>query len=69
MLPYQPIANPPNSAQLGGYPLPLPQLHPGPCNEVGMRPRTDRRTARQTDRHTDACDHNTFRVIYDSCKM
>jgi len=26
-----------------------------------MRPRTDR--------HTDACDHNTFRVVYDSRDM
>jgi len=24
---------------------------------------------RQTDRHTDARDHNTFCVVYDSCKM
>jgi len=24
------------------HPLPLPSLHPGPCNSVGMRPRTDR---------------------------
>ena len=42
-----------------------PKLHPGPCNSVGMRPRTDR----QTDRHTDARDHNTFRVVYDSREM
>jgi len=28
---------------------------------VGVRPRTDR--------HTDACDHNTFCVVYDLCKM
>jgi len=34
---------------------------PGPCNSVGMRPRTDR--------HTDACDHNTFLVVYDSREM
>jgi len=53
-----PIANPPNSAQLGGIPQPLPKLHPGPCNSVAMQPRTDR--------HTDACDHNTFLVVYDS---
>jgi len=32
---------------------------------VGVRPRTDR----QTDRHTDARDHNTFCVVYDSRKM
>jgi len=29
---------------------------------VGVRPRTDR----QTDRHTDARDHNTFCIVYDS---
>jgi len=32
---------------------------------VGMRPRTDR----QTHRHTDARDHNTFLVVYDSREM
>jgi len=48
-----------------GHPLPLPKLHPGPCNSVGMRPRTDR----HTDRHTDARDHNTFLVVYDSHEM
>jgi len=43
-----PIAN---SAQLGGIdPIPLPKLHPGPCNSVGMRPRTDSHTDRQTHR-------------------
>jgi len=36
-----PIANPHNSAQLGGIPYHSPKLHPGPCNSVGMRPRTD----------------------------
>jgi len=44
-----PIANLPNSAQLGGSPYHSPKLHPGPCNSVGIRPRTDR----QTDTHTD----------------
>jgi len=44
-----------------GQPLPCPKLHPGPCSSVGARP--------QTDRHTDACDHNTFCVVYDSRKM
>jgi len=43
-----PIANPPNSAQLGGIPYHSPKLHPGPCNSVGLWPRTDR----HTDRHT-----------------
>ena len=47
-----PIANPPNSAQLGGSLYHAPKLHPGPCSSVGVRPRTDR--------HTDARDHNTF---------
>ena len=62
-----PIANPPNSAQLGGISYHYPKLHPGPCNSVGMRPRTDRHT--QTDRHTDERDHNTFLVVYDSREM
>jgi len=39
------IANPPNSVQLQGHPYHSP--HPGPCNSVGMRTRTDRQT------HTD----------------
>ena len=60
-----PIANPPNSAQLGGIPYHSSKLHPGPCNSVGMWPRTDR----QTDTHTDARDHNTFRIVYDSREM
>jgi len=68
-----PIVNPPNSAQLGGIPYHSPKLHPGTCNSVGIRPRTDthtdRQTHRYTDRHTDARDHNTFCVVYDSRKM
>ena len=43
-------ANPPNSAQLGGIPYHSPKLHPGSCNSVGMRPRTDRHTDRLTHR-------------------
>jgi len=39
-----PIANLPNSAQLGGIPYHSAKLHPGPCNSVGIRPRTDRQT-------------------------
>jgi len=69
MLPYQPntcpIANPPNTAQLGGSLYHVPKLHPGLCSCVGVRPRTDR----QTHRHTDARDHNTFCVVYASRKM
>ena len=56
-----PIANPPNSAQLGGSLYHAPKLHPVPCSSVGIRQRTDRRT--------DARDPNTFCVIYDSRKM
>jgi len=66
MLPYSnatgaPIANPPNSAQLGGSLYHASKLHPAPCSRVGVRPRTDR--------HTDARDRNTFCVVYDSRKM
>ena len=43
------IANSPNSGQLGAFPT-TPSLHPGPCNNVGMRPR---QTYRQT--HTQTC--------------
>jgi len=48
-----------------GIPYHSSKLHLGPCNSVGMLPRTDR----QTHRHTDARDHNTFRVVYDSREM
>jgi len=53
MLPYAtraPIANPPNSAQVGGSlysTMPPIKLHPRPCSSVGV-PRT------AEDRHTDA---------------
>jgi len=43
-----PIANPPNSAQLGGSLYHAAKLHPGPCSIVGVRPRTDRQTHTQT---------------------
>jgi len=46
-----PIANLPNSAQLGSTPYHLPKLHPGPCSSVGMRPRTVRQTFRHTQTH------------------
>ena len=45
-----PIANPPNSAQLGGTPYHSRKLHPGPCCSVGVRPRTD--THRETETQT-----------------
>ena len=47
-----PIADPPNGTQLWGIPYDFRKLHPGSCNSVGMRPRTDR--------HTDSGDDNTF---------
>jgi len=62
-----PIANPPNSAQLGGTPYHSPELHPGLCSSVGMRRGTE--TDKQTDRHTDGRDQYTFRVVYDSREM
>jgi len=40
-----PIANRPNSAQLGGTPYHSPNLHLGPCSSVGMRRGTDTQTA------------------------
>ena len=43
-----PIANPPNTAQLGGIRYQSPKLHPGPCDSVGVRPRTDTQTDTQT---------------------
>jgi len=43
-----PIANPPNSAQLGGIIYYARKLDPGPCNSVGIRPRTVRHTDTQT---------------------
>ena len=47
-----PIANSPNSAQLGGSLYHAPKLHPGQCSSVGVRPRTDRHTDTQTDTQT-----------------
>jgi len=45
MLPQQ-MPNPPNSAHPGDL-LPVPKLHPGPCNSVGMRLRRERQTDRR----------------------
>jgi len=53
----------PNNAQLGAPPT-IPQVTPGPCSSVGMRRGTV--TYKHTDRHTDARDQYTFRVVYDS---
>jgi len=42
-----PIANPLNSAQLGGSLYHAPKLYPGPCSSVGVRPQTDIQTHRR----------------------
>jgi len=42
-----PIANPPNSAQLGGSLYHATKLHPGPCSSEGVRPRTHTQTHRR----------------------
>ena len=44
---HQNFANPLNSAKLGGIPYQSPKLHLGPCNSVGMRPRTNTQTHRR----------------------
>ena len=61
-----PIANPPNSAQLGGIPT-IPPSYVGVRAIVWACGRGQADT--QTDTHTDARDHNTFRVVYDSREM
>jgi len=62
-----PIANPPNSAQLGG------SLYTTPPSYIRVRAVVWAYGRGQTDRHTcghtDARDHNTFCVVYDSRKM
>jgi len=69
MLPYSnatraPIANPPNSAQIGGIPTIPPSY-------IRVRAIVWACGRGQTDRHTqrDERDHNTFRVVYDSREM
>jgi len=59
MLSCAPIANPPNSTQLGGTPTIPPsyiRVH-AVVREYGEG---------ETDRHTDRRDHFMFRVVYDS---
>ena len=58
---HAPIANPPNSPQIGGTPYLSPKLHAGPCSSVGMRRGTDRHTDRDTQ--TDLI--NIFRLKSD----
>jgi len=45
-----PLANLPNSAQLGDSPYYSPKLHPGLCSSVDVRPRTGTQRYTQTDR-------------------
>ena len=61
-----PIANPPNSAQLGGslYHAPSYILVRAVVWAYGRG-----QTHTQTYRDTDKRDHNTFCVVYDSRKM
>ena len=56
-----PIANPPNSAQLGGSLYHAPKL-------IRVRAVVWAYGRGQTDRHTDARDHNTFCVVADDAK-
>jgi len=56
-----PIANPPDSAQLGGSAYHSLKLHLGPCSSVGMRQRTDRQT--------EARDQYPFCVVCESREM
>ena len=68
-----PIANPPNSAQLGGSLYHAPKLRPVRAVVWAYgRGQTDRQTHTQTHTHTHTQttrDHNTFCVVYDSRKM
>jgi len=59
------FANPPNSAQLGGMPYHSPKSHPGPCNSVGMRPRTDTQLDTQTRVTT---IHSSWSMTHAKCK-
>jgi len=72
-----PIANPPNSAQLGDTRYHSHKLNPGPCSSVGMpQGQTDRQTHTQTQTHThththahtDASNQYTFCVVYTHTK-
>jgi len=69
-----PIANPPNSAQLRGIPYHSPsyirvRAIVYTCGRGQTHTHTHTHTHTYTDGHTDARDHNTFRVVYDSREM
>jgi len=57
-----PIANQPNSAQLGGTPTVRPSY-------IRVRAVVWICGEGETDRHTDARDQYTFRVVYESREM
>ena len=57
-----PIANLPNTAQLGASPTTPPSY-------IRVRAVVWACGRGQTDTQTNARDHNTFRVVYDSCEM
>ena len=57
-----PIANPPNSAQLGGT-LPFSQVTSSLCSSLGMRWQTE------MYRYTDSQDQYTFRFGYASREL
>jgi len=59
-----PTANPSNSAQLGAAPTISPSYI-----RVRAVVWACRRGQTDTHRHTDARDHKTFRVVYDSREM
>jgi len=67
-----PIANPPNSAQLGAT-LTIPKITSRSVRSVRMRRGTDRQTDTQTHRHTDTqtavATQYTFRLGYTSREM
>ena len=65
-----PIENLPNSAQLGGSSTTPPSyIRVRAVKWAYGRGQTHRQTDTYTHRHTDARDHNTFCVVYDSRKM
>jgi len=66
-----PIANPPNSAQVGSTPT-IPPSYIRVLAVVwvcGEGQKTHTQTHRQTHTHTDGHEHYTFLVVYDSREM
>ena len=64
------IANPPNSAQLGGIPYHSAKLHSGPCNSVGMRLWTDTQTGVTTIHFSWSTTHaKCSNIIRTACQL